>query len=70
MGENDRVELKRHIGLFGGVSLIINVIVGSGIFVSPKVREFFKKRFKIKYENILAYKRVSFKKLARSDYQF
>jgi hypothetical protein len=36
-GSNDKVELKRHIGTFGGISLIIGVIVGSGIFVSPKV---------------------------------
>ena len=35
--ENSKVELERKIGLFGGISLIINVIVGSGIFVSPKV---------------------------------
>ena len=36
-GDNEKVELQRNIGTFGGISLIIGVIVGSGIFVSPKV---------------------------------
>jgi amino acid transporter len=34
-GEN-KIELKKHIGVFGGTNLIISVIIGSGIFVSPK----------------------------------
>ncbi|CAF1234980.1 unnamed protein product [Adineta ricciae] len=33
---NDEVTLKRHLGLFSGVCFIIGIIIGSGIFVSPK----------------------------------
>jgi hypothetical protein len=39
-GNNNKVELKKHIGVFGGTNLIISVIIGSGIFVSPKVNFF------------------------------
>lgn len=33
---NDPVRLKRRLGLWNGVAVIIGVIVGSGIFISPR----------------------------------
>ncbi|CAF5121781.1 unnamed protein product, partial [Rotaria sp. Silwood1] len=32
----DEVTLKRHLGLFSGICFIIGIIIGSGIFISPK----------------------------------
>lgn len=38
MGDSEKkVKLEKNIGLYNGVSLIISVIVGGGIFISPKV---------------------------------
>ncbi|CAF1180369.1 unnamed protein product [Rotaria sordida] len=33
---NEKKTLKRHLGLFSGISFILGMIIGSGIFVSPK----------------------------------
>lgn len=38
MAENadERVAMKRQLGLFDGVAMIVGSIVGSGIFISPR----------------------------------
>lgn len=35
--KNKNMELKRELGLFSAVNLIINTTIGAGIFVSPAV---------------------------------
>lgn len=35
LGSQSSVKLKRELGLFSAVNLILGVMIGSGIFVSP-----------------------------------
>ena len=35
--DDSKLELKRNMGLYSGCAMILGTIIGSGIFVSPKV---------------------------------
>ena len=49
-GGGNKVELQKSLGLFNCISLIVGIIIGSGIFISPKVYQIiFFYHFKSKY---------------------
>jgi len=37
MGGGGKVELQKSLGLFNCISLLIGLVIGTGIFISPKV---------------------------------
>lgn len=54
-GASKKIHLEQRISLFNGCAIIIGVIIGSGIFVSPKGLTIFLAKvghFEISYENV------------------